>query len=77
MALHRYYPTWDPSLGILAWNLGFPAPRAETVRIACVDLTPMAALAGAAQGAQILRVHDVAETRQALRLWQAINGSRT
>ncbi len=35
------------------------------------------ALAGAAQGAQILRVHDVAETRQALRLWQAINGSRT
>lgn len=49
MALHRYYPTWDPSLGILAWNLGFPAPRAETVRIACVDLTPMAALTGAAQ----------------------------
>ncbi|MBZ4689089.1 MAG: Dihydropteroate synthase [Cereibacter sp.] len=32
------------------------------------------ALAGAAQGAQILRVHDVAETRQALRLWQAMNG---
>ncbi len=49
MALHRYYPTWDPSLGILAWNLGFPAPRAETVRLACVDLTPMAALRGEAQ----------------------------
>ena len=32
------------------------------------------ALAGAAQGAQVLRVHDVAETRQALRLWQAVNG---
>ncbi|MFN3937727.1 MAG: dihydropteroate synthase [Gemmobacter sp.] len=30
------------------------------------------ALAGAAQGAQILRVHDVAETRQALALWRAI-----
>jgi dihydropteroate synthase len=29
------------------------------------------ALAGAAQGAQILRVHDVDETRQALTLWQA------
>ncbi|MEM9436481.1 MAG: dihydropteroate synthase [Pseudomonadota bacterium] len=29
------------------------------------------ALAGVAQGAQILRVHDVAETRQALSLWQA------
>lgn len=31
------------------------------------------ALAGVAQGVQILRVHDVAETRQALRLWQALN----
>ena len=30
------------------------------------------ALAGVAQGAQILRIHDVAETRQALRLWLAI-----
>ena len=29
------------------------------------------ALAGVAQGAQILRVHDVEETRQALALWQA------
>ncbi|MEL6689138.1 MAG: dihydropteroate synthase [Pseudomonadota bacterium] len=29
------------------------------------------ALVGAAQGAQILRVHDVEETRQALALWQA------
>ncbi|MBU9696859.1 dihydropteroate synthase [Rhodobacteraceae bacterium HSP-20] len=32
------------------------------------------ALAGVAQGAQVVRVHDVAETRQALRLWQAVNG---
>lgn len=31
------------------------------------------ALAGIAQGVQIIRVHDVAETRQALRLWQALN----
>ena len=30
-----------------------------------------AALAGAMQGAHILRVHDVAETRQALTIWQA------
>lgn len=29
------------------------------------------ALAGVAQGAQIMRVHDVYETRQALKLWQA------
>ena len=34
-----------------------------------------AALAAAAQGVQILRVHDVAETRQALDCWQAsVNG---
>lgn len=31
------------------------------------------ALQGAAMGAHILRVHDVAETAQALALWQAIN----
>ncbi|TNF20436.1 MAG: dihydropteroate synthase [Rhodobacteraceae bacterium] len=30
------------------------------------------ALAGAAQGVQMLRVHDVAATKQALRLWQAV-----
>lgn len=30
------------------------------------------ALAGVAQGVQILRVHDVAQTRQALALWQAV-----
>lgn len=32
------------------------------------------ALAGVAQGAQVVRVHDVGETRQGLRLWQAVNG---
>ena len=31
-----------------------------------------AALAGVARGVQILRVHDVAETAQALALWRAI-----
>lgn len=31
------------------------------------------ALQGASQGVQVIRVHDVAETRQALRLWQALN----
>lgn len=34
------------------------------------------ALAGVAQGAQMLRVHDVAETRQALRLWMAVEGGQ-
>ncbi|NJS40528.1 MAG: dihydropteroate synthase [Rhodobacteraceae bacterium] len=33
------------------------------------------AVAGFAQGVQITRVHDAAETRQALRLWQALNTS--
>ena len=33
------------------------------------------ALAGVAQGMQMIRVHDVAETRQALRLWQASTGT--
>jgi dihydropteroate synthase len=32
------------------------------------------ALAGLAQGVQMVRVHDVAETRQAIRLWLAVNG---
>jgi dihydropteroate synthase len=34
-----------------------------------------AALFAAAQGASILRVHDVAETVQALRMWQALTAS--
>ena len=34
------------------------------------------ALAGIARGAQLLRVHDVVETRQALRVWQAIAAAR-
>ncbi len=32
------------------------------------------ALAGVAHGMQMIRVHDVAETRQALSLWQAVTG---
>lgn len=35
------------------------------------------ALAGVAQGAQVLRVHDVAETTQALALWQAVTKGTT
>lgn len=35
------------------------------------------ALAGVAQGVQMIRVHDAAETRQALRLWQAVAGTAT
>jgi len=35
------------------------------------------ALAGVAQGVQVIRVHDVAETRQALSLWQAVTEGRS
>lgn len=34
------------------------------------------ALAAVAQGMQMIRVHDVAETRQALSLWQAVTGGK-
>lgn len=34
------------------------------------------ALQGAGQGAHVLRVHDVAQTRQALDLWRALNDNR-
>jgi dihydropteroate synthase len=33
------------------------------------------ALAGVAQGAQVIRVHDAAQTRQALALWGAVTGA--
>jgi dihydropteroate synthase len=35
------------------------------------------ALHGAAMGVQVLRVHDVVETKQALELWQAIHAGET
>lgn len=35
-----------------------------------------AALAGVARGVQILRVHDVGDTRQALSVWNAVNAKR-
>ena len=35
------------------------------------------ALAGVAQGMQMIRVHDVTETRQALALWQAVTKGQT
>jgi dihydropteroate synthase len=49
-------------------NGGVPADRRMPGSVA-------AALVGAAQGAQILRVHDVAATRQALTVWEAAGGT--
>ena len=39
---------------------------------AAQQVAEMAVLAAAAQGVRLFRVHDVAETRQALDVWQAI-----
>lgn len=47
---------------------GVEAPEAR------VEGSLAVALGAVAQGAQILRVHDVAETRRALALWQAVHG---
>lgn len=52
--------------------IGTLAEEAEAARRVPGSLA--VALAGVAQGVQILRVHDVAETRQALRLWQSVMG---
>jgi len=42
----------------------------------CVPGSLASALAGVRQGARLLRVHDVAETRQALNVWEAIEKVR-
>lgn len=69
-------------------GLGVPlllgASRKGFIRVIGKESDPMkrfpgsvaVALAGAAQGVQILRVHDVAETKQALRLWQAVQDGK-
>jgi hypothetical protein len=49
LTLHRYYPTGDPSLGVIAYNLRSPPRRAETVRLACLDIAPLAGVDAAEQ----------------------------
>jgi dihydropteroate synthase len=68
-------------------SLGLPlmlgVSRKSFIARICGDLTPTerlpgslaAALLGLAKGVSVLRVHDVAATRQAARLWQAIAGA--
>ncbi|MDE2344064.1 MAG: dihydropteroate synthase [Betaproteobacteria bacterium] len=51
--------------------LGAVTGRAVTDR---VSSSVAAALAAVARGAQVLRVHDVAATRDALDVWQAVQG---
>jgi dihydropteroate synthase len=50
---------------------GAPPPKAR------LPGSLAAGLAGLARGVQILRVHDVAETAQALTIWNAIQGAQT
>ena len=51
-------------------RLAGPTPAAERLPGSLA-----AALLGAAQGVQLLRVHDVAATRQALAVWEAAHGT--
>ena len=44
----------------------------RTVAAERVLASAMAAVAGVAQGCQLIRVHDVAETREAIGIWQAV-----
>jgi poly-beta-1,6-N-acetyl-D-glucosamine N-deacetylase len=48
-AIHRYFPSRNPSLGEIADNLRFDAPQPRTRRIACLRLDAMAAMGAAAQ----------------------------
>ena len=59
--------------GRLAQELHRQADGSRCGAIACPG-SIAAALLGAAQGVQILRVHDVAATRQALAVWEACAG---
>lgn len=55
--------------------IGTIGAEADTARRAPGSLA--VALAGVAQGAQVLRVHDVWETRQALTLWRSVTTGET
>lgn len=54
LEIHRYYPTQDPDLGTIMFNLRFAPPRAETVRLACLDPAPLAAATDDAARDQLL-----------------------
>ncbi len=48
-AIHRYFPSRNPSLDEIADNLRFDAPQPRTRRIVCLRLDAMAAMGAAAQ----------------------------
>ncbi len=55
-AIHRYFPSRNPSLGEIADNLRFDAPQPRTRRIACLRLDAMAAMGAAAQNEALGRL---------------------
>jgi len=56
-AIHRYFPSQNPSLGDLARNLRFEPDRPATRRIACLTLDALAAVGpGAAQDEALGRI---------------------
>ena len=56
-AIHRYFPSQNPSLGDLARNLRFEPDRPATRRIACLTLDALAAVgSGAAQDEALGRI---------------------
>jgi peptidoglycan/xylan/chitin deacetylase (PgdA/CDA1 family) len=59
-AIHRYFPTRNPSLGEIVDNLRFDAPQPRTRRIACLRLDAMAAMGAGAQDEALGRlIEDV------------------
>jgi dihydropteroate synthase len=72
-----------PELAVLGLPILVGVSRKSFLGRLTGEATPRQRLAGSlaaglfavAQGAQILRVHDVAETIQALRVWQALAGA--
>lgn len=75
------------NIGLIQEELGLPvlAGISRKTMIGSITGKPVerrmagslaAALAAMAQGARILRVHDVAETVDAIRVWQAVNTSK-
>ena len=53
LALHRYFPNLNPSLGEIADNLRFDVEAPETVRVACLELDGLGNLQGPAQDAAL------------------------
>ena len=63
--------------GLTSWQLAIQAAKAALADAGMTpqDLDGVALLWGVAKGAAVVRVHDVRETVQALKVWRAIEGA--